>query len=287
MVTACGSGSSPAPASVTGATGGPDTSVDRLKSLEQQHHARLGLVAIDTVTGATVRYRADERFPMDSSFKGLACGVLLREHPLATGYFDRVVPYAASDVLADSPITRTHADTGMTVAELCEAAITVSDNTAANLLLRELGGPAGWTAGVRALGDSVSRLDRWETELNSSIPGDPRDTTTPAAMAADYGALLQGPALAAPERDRLSAWMLGNKVGAARIRAGVPAGWQVADKTGTGTAYGSAIDAGVVRPPDGGHPIALAILTTHDDADAKADEPLIAAAAKIAVDAVR
>lgn len=286
LIGACGSSTlQPTAPPISQAPATTDSSaVSRLKDLEQQHHARLGVFAVDTVSGKTVAYRADERFAMDSTFKGLACGELLHEHPLNTGYFDQVIHYTQADVLEYAPVTEQRVDTGMTVSQLCDAAITVSDNTAGNLLLTLLGGPAGWTRSVRALGDPVSRLDRRETELNTSIPGDPRDTTTPSAEAADYRTLVLGLALQEPERTQLTDWLLGDKVGDHRFRAGLPAGWKVADKTGTGD-YGSANDVGVLWPPNGGNPIALTILTTHETPDATPEEDLIAAATTIAVTA--
>jgi beta-lactamase class A len=285
---ACGSSTAPQSPTTHASDSAAATALaaEELETLEQQHHARLGAYAIDTVTGTTVAYRANERFPMDSSFKGLACGALLHQHPLGSGYFDQLVHYTQHDVLAYAPITGQHVDTGMTISQLCDAAITLSDNTAGNLVLYQLGGPAGWTAVMRALGDPISRLDRWETDLNTSIPGDPRDTTTPAAETADYRTLVLGPALGEPERTQLTNWLFGNKIGNNRIRAGVPTDWKIADKTGTGTGYGSAVDVGVLWPPHDGHPIALGILTTHDTHDAIADNALIAAAAKIVVTAL-
>ncbi len=282
---ACGSSAAtpapsvPAPSSVASAT-------ERLGDLERAHHARLGVHVLDTATGTTIAYRYNEPFPVLSSFKALACGALLREHPLHSGYFDQVIRYHQSDVLSYAPVTSQHVDTGMTIAELCDAAITLSDNTAGNLLLEQLGGPAGWTAAMRNLGDPVSRLDRWEPELNTSVPGDPRDTTTPSALAADYRALAVGTVLPEPERTQFTDWLLGNKTGDKRIRAGVPQDWKVADKTGTGTEYGSAVDVGVIWPPRDGHPIVISILTTHDAPAAEADNALIAEATKVVVDAL-
>ncbi|MEV6213950.1 class A beta-lactamase [Nocardia sp. NPDC051833] len=250
-------------------------------ALETEYGARLGLSVVDTGTGRTVAYRADERFPMASTFKGLACGALLQAHPLATGYFDQVIRYTAADIVVNSPETERHIDTGMTVAALCDAAITQSDNTAGNLLLRLLGGPAGFTTFLRTLGDSVSRLDRWEPELNTAIPGDERDTTTAAALAADYRALVVGTALAEPERAQLAAWLKASTTGAKRIKAGLPADWIVGDKTGT-PAYGSALDVAVAWPP-GRAPLVLAVLTTKPEQDAEPANALVAAAAKQAL----
>lgn len=253
-------------------------------ALESTSGARLGVFAVDTGTGRTVTHRENERFPMASTFKALACGALLRDHPLSSGYFDQVIHYSAAELVKYSPVTERHVESGMTVAQLCDAAITVSDNTAGNQLLKLLGGPAGFTAFLRSLGDDTSRLDRWETELNSAIPGDERDTTTPAALAADYRALVVGDTLAEPERAQLTSWLVANTTGAARIRAGLPADWTVGDKTGS-PAYGSALDVAVAWPP-GRAPIVIAVLSTKSDPEAEADNALVAEAAEAAVAAL-
>lgn len=249
--------------------------------LESTYGARLGLSVVDTGTGATVDYRENERFPMASTFKGLACGALLQAHPLSTGYFDQVIEYTADDIVVYSPETEKHIDTGMTVAELCHASITLSDNTAGNLTLRLLGGPEGFTAFLRSLGDTVSRLDRWEPELNTAVPGDERDTTTAAALAADYRALVLGDALAEPERAQLTEWLKANTTGAKRIEAGLPADWVVGDKTGT-PAYGSALDVAIAWPPERA-PLVLAVLSTKPDPDAEPSNELLAEATETAV----
>jgi beta-lactamase class A len=148
----------------------------------------------------------------------------------------------------------------MTLAQLCEAAITLSDNTAANLILASLGGPHGVTSFARSLGDALTRLDRTEPTLNEAAPGDPRDTTTPLSMLKDVEALVLGDALSAASRDRLTTWLLGNRTGDARLRAGVPGGWRCGDKTGTGN-HGTANDVGVLWPPHGAPVIVSAYLT--------------------------
>lgn len=244
--TACSS-SDAEPASSTSATV-PATAT--FADMETKYGARLGLSVVDTGSGATVDYREGERFPMASTFKGLACGALLQAHPLSTGYFDQVIRYTAADIVVNSPETEKHIDTGMTVTALCDAAITQSDNTAGNMLLRLLGGPEGFTAFLRTLGDTVSRLDRWEPELNTAIPGDERDTTTAAALVANYRALVVGTALPEPERDQLATWLKASKTGAKRIKAGLPTDWIVGDKTGS-PAYGSALDVAIAWPPTG------------------------------------
>ncbi|WP_280219303.1 class A beta-lactamase [Nocardia neocaledoniensis] len=275
--TACSS-EPPAPAPETSTTAPATVS---FADLESKYGARLGLMVIDTGSGRSVGYREGELFPMASTFKGLACGVLLQAHPLDTGYFDQVVHYTAADIVANSPETEKHVDSGMTVAALCDAAITQSDNTAGNMLLRLLGGPAGFTDSLRRLGDPVSRLDRWETELNTAIPGDVRDTTTAAALAADYRALVLGDALREPERAQLATWLEASRTGAKRIKAGLPADWTVGDKTGS-PAYGSALDVAIAWPPDRA-PLVLAVLTTKPDQNAEPSNELVAEATRAAL----
>ncbi|WP_306361690.1 class A beta-lactamase [Nocardia sp. CC227C] len=280
--TACGSDTGSGAATTASATNTAVT--DRFAALESERAARLGVFAVDTGSDRTVAYREGERFPMASTFKGLACGALLRDHPLSTGYFDRMVHFSRDELVEYSPVTEQHVDTGMTVAELCEATITVSDNTAGNKVLELLGGPAGFTDFLRSIGDQVTRLDRWEPELNSAVPGDERDTTTPAALAADYRALLLGDVLGEPERAQLKSWLIANTTGDKRIRAGVPADWTVGDKTGS-PAYGGALDVAVAWPP-GLAPIVIAVLTTKSEADAEPDNTLVADATRAAVAAL-
>ncbi|WP_433565093.1 class A beta-lactamase [Nocardia sp. CA-151230] len=267
-------------------TSGAVTDKAALRALEQQHGARAGVVAIDTGTGKTIGYRQDERFAFDSTFKPLACGALLHAHPLNSGFFDQVIHFTPDKLVANSPITSTRVDTGMTVAELCQAAITHSDNTAGNQILELLGGPPAVTAFLRSIGDQTTRMDRWETELNTNIPGDERDTSTPAALADDYRKLVLGDALAEPERTQLTAWLLANTTGDARIRAALPADWKTADKTGSGD-YGTANDIAVTWPAGGAAPLVVLVLTTKPDQAAAADNPLVAALAKEAVAAIR
>ncbi|WP_328410205.1 class A beta-lactamase [Nocardia sp. NBC_00403] len=272
----------PAPASTVQP---PDT---RLAGIEQQHQARLGMFTIDTGSGKTVGYRKDERFPMLSTFKTLACAALLREHPLDTGYFDQIIHFTEAEVAAagGSAVTGPRVESGMSVSELCDAAITKSDNAAGNQLLKLLGGPQALTQFLRTLGDQVTHLDRWEPDLNTAIPGDERDTTTPAALAADYRALTVGDALAEPERRQLTTWLLASTTGATRIRAGLPAEWKTGDKTGTGD-YGSANDVAVTWPVGSTAPIVIAVLTTHSDPTAQADSGLVAETTRQVVDMLK
>jgi beta-lactamase class A len=250
-------------------------------ALERDLRGTLGVAAIDSATGRIAGYRQDDRFPMCSTFKAVLAAAVLARADTDAGLLDRQLALPRERFVDYAPITGKHVDGAMSVADLCAAALQYSDNMAANTLLREVGGPAGLTRYVRALGDDRFRLDRWETALNSALPGDDRDTTTPLAMARTLRKLLLQGGLAAARANRLRDWMLGNTTGGERIRAAAPAGWNVADKTGTG-AWGAAADIGVVYPPERA-PIVLAIYTRQGVQDAKARSDIIAAAAKIAL----
>ncbi|MET7637986.1 class A beta-lactamase [Streptomyces sp. NPDC005438] len=241
-------------------------------ALERAHGARLRVYALATGSGATLTHRADERFAFCSTFKALAVGAVLDRHP--TEHLEDRVTYTREEVNSLSPVTRRHVDEGMTVRQLCDAAIRHSDGTAGNLLMRDVGGPRGLTSYLRGLGDRASRMDRYEPELNRGGPRDTRDTTTPRAVAGCYRALLLGDTLPTAQRALLRGWLLRNTTGDQRIRAGVPKGWKVADKTGTGN-YGRAHDVGLLWPPDD-EPLVLAVLTDRPDQDAAPREALIA-----------
>lgn len=267
------SGASPAPSHPSAAS--PDGS--RFAALERRHRARLGVFALATGTGATITYRADERFAFCSTFKALAAAAVLHRNGLS--HLDHRVTYTGADVDSISPITRNHVATGMTIGQLCDAAIRYSDGTAGNLLMRDIGGPAGLTAYLRRLGDTVSRMDQYEPGLNRDRPNDPRDTTTPRAIAADYRELVLGTALPSDKRALLTNWLKHNTTGAQRVRAGLPHGWTVADKTGTGD-YGRAGDVAIVWPPRGA-PLVLAIMSDRPGCTTAPDSTLIAATAKL------
>ncbi|SMG00176.1 class A beta-lactamase [Burkholderia singularis] len=250
-----------------------------LRELEASFDGRIGVAALDTATNAKIAYRADERFAFCSTFKMMLSAAVLARSAAEPDLLPRRIAYAKRDLVEYSPITGKHAGAGMTTAELCAAALQYSDNTAANLLISLLGGTQAVTAYARSIGDAEFRLDRRETALNTAIPGDLRDTTTPSAMAASLRRLLLGDALGQAQREQLNAWMLGNTTGNERIRAGVPPAWRVADKTGTGD-YGTANDIGVLYPP-GRVPIVLAIYTTGRAQQARARNDVIASAARI------
>ena len=287
---ALAAGCSAAPAGTAPPSQTTTTSVDLvadpapLRAVEERYDIRLGVYAVNVHTGQTLWYREDEPFPVMSTFKTYAAAALLRQHPLEQDFFGTVVTYTEDDLVANSPVTSTRVATGMTVAELCEAAITRSDNTAANLLLRLLGGPEAITAFARDIKDMRTRLDRWETDLNTAIPGDNRDTTTPAAIGEGYRSLVLGDVLGEPEREQLTNWLLANTTGGERIRAGLPKDWKTADKTGSGD-YGSANDVAITWTPDG-TPIVIAVLTTREVEGAEYENAALAEAAKVAAEAL-
>ena len=222
-----------------------------LAELEREHGGRLGVAIFDTGRDLRIAHRGQERFAMCSSFKLLVAAFVLARADRKEESLSRRIAYGKEVLVEHSPITEKHVGAGLTVGELCEAVMTVSDNGAANLLLRSFGGPPALTDYLRSLGDRVTRLDRYETALNEVPPGDPRDTTTPLAMLDTLQKLMLGNALSAPSRDQLTAWFVANKTGDKRLRAGLPQGWKVGDKTGTWTgAHNATNDVAVLWPPD-------------------------------------
>ncbi|PYY50348.1 class A beta-lactamase [Curtobacterium sp. MCBD17_023] len=273
--------STPTPTSTPARIPAPttDAAAERaFAALETEHHARLGVVAIDTGSGVGVAHRADERFAFASAAKVFIAATVL--DAAAPDDLDAVVPIGQGDVLSYAPVTGQHVGSGMTVRALLAAMVRSSDNTAANLLVARVGGPAAVQRWLRGIGDDVTRVDRVEPDLNEAVPGDERDTTTPAQFAADLRTVLLG-ALDPDDRALLVGLMRGTTTGAGTIRAGVPEGWTVADKTGTGS-YGVRNDVGIVTPP-GRDPIVLVVMTGHDTADAEPDDALVAAATRTAL----
>ena len=236
-----------------------------LEAIEQRVKGRLGVAILDTATGAQAGWRQNERFPMCSTFKVLLVGAVLAQVDRGKERLDRAITYTRQDLVTYSLVTEKH--TQLDVASLCEAILTQSDNTAANLLLATIDGPAGLTRFARSLGDEVSRLDRIEPELNSALPNDPRDTTSPIAMIGNLRQLLLGNTLTTASRDRLIAWMISNRTGDTRLRARLPSNWKVGDKTGAGE-RGTNNDIGIIWPGHGG-PILVASYLTGTDASAQ------------------
>jgi beta-lactamase class A len=231
-----------------------------IKSLEETAKGRLGVAFLDTASGEVLQYRQDERFAMCSTFKMLLAAVVLREADSGKESLEREVMIPATRLLSNSPVTKEHAGEELAIGELCGAIVTRSDNTAANLLLAMIGGPTAVTAFARSLGDEVTRLDRVELALNEATPGDPRDTTSPAAMVGNLRKLVLGDTLSAESREKLKTWLVGNKTGDTRLRAGLPKSWQVGDKTGS-NAENTTNDIAIVFPSQ--HPpiIVAAYLT--------------------------
>ena len=258
---------------------------NRIAAIETQVGGRIGMAALDTTNSKQVDYRADERFPMCSTFKFLAAAAVLKRVDEKKERLERFVPYGAKEILEYAPVTKEHLkDGGMTLSALCAAAIEQSDNTAGNLLFNAIGGPAGLTNFVRALGDRVTRLDRIEPELNSAIPGDERDTTTPAAICSDMQKLLLDDALSEASRRQLEDWLQHNETGGPMIRAGVPKNWIIGDKTGRGS-NGTTNDIAIMRPP-GRAPILLAIYSAGSTATANDRAAAIAEVAKIVAESM-
>ncbi len=204
-----------------------------LADYERGSGGHIGVYAKNLKTGAELIWRAHERFLMCSSFKASLAACILARVDRGEARMDEMIAYRPADLMDWAPVAKQNLDKGaMSVADMCAAAVELSDNTCANALLARFGGPPALTAFWRSLGDTVSRLDHNEPQLNRTPPGDPHDTTTPAAMSADLQKLVLGKVLSPSSRELLTGWMLGCKTGDNRLRAGLPAGWRIADKTG-------------------------------------------------------
>ena len=257
----------------------------QLADLEKKTGGRLGVSVLDTETNISLGHREEERFPLCSTYKALAVGFVLARVDQGTEKLDRRVTYGKDKVVTYSPETEKHADgDGMTIAELCAAAITLSDNTAGNLLLESFGGPAALTSWLRTTGDTETRLDRNEPDVNQAVKDDPRDTTTPDAMLDSIGLLTLGNTLSETSRDQLVNWLVANTTGNNRLRAGLPKEWKVGDKTGTGN-NGSYADIAVIWPPERG-PVLVTTFVAEATAAAKDVEAVFAEVSKIIVDMV-
>lgn len=246
----------------------------RLRELEAGAQGRLGVHMHDTESGREFGYRADERFLMLSSFKLLASALVLQRVDQGREALDRRIPYTKADLVSWSPVTEKHVAEGMTLAQLCEATITTSDNTAANLILKSYGGPASLTAFVRTLGDGTTRFDRYETGLNVRHAAEPAmDTTTPRAMLRSMHKVVLGNALSEPSRHTLQQWLLNNTTGGKRLKAGIPPSWRIGDKTGTSRT--GANDIGIAWPPDG-KPLLVTAYLAESTASAEMKEATLA-----------
>lgn len=247
----------------------------QLAELERKSGGRLGVSIFDTASRRSTSHRGDERFPMCSTFKLLAVAALLRDVEQGRQRLDRRIRFEPSEVVVNSLVTKDRAGgDGMTLSEICEAAMTYSDNTAGNLILANIGGPQGLTAFARRIGDTTTRLDRIEPELNEARPGDLRDTTTPSAMAGNVQTLALGKVLSDSSKNLIEKWLVGNKTGDERLRAGLPAGWRCGDKTGAGE-NGTTNDVGLIWPPNR-KPIIASIFLTGTDATSEQRNNILA-----------
>lgn len=264
----------------SGARAQAGTLATRIAALERRHAGRLGVALIDTGADSEQAHRGDERFAMCSTHKLLSAGFALWRADRGEENMSRRIAYTKGDLVTYSPVTEKHAGAGMTVSDLCAAAITLSDNTAANLLFASFGGPAGLTKFVRLLGDDVTRSDRIELALNEATPGDPRDTSTPLAFARTMNKLLLGDALSAAARKQLTQWLIDNTTGDERLRAGVPKDWRVGDKTGTGE-HNTTNDVAILWRPDRA-PLIVVVFYAEADAPLKQRNAIIADVGRIA-----
>jgi beta-lactamase class A len=237
----------------------------KIAAIEAKLDGRVGLAMLNLHSGEKWGYKSDERFPFSSTFKVQLCGAILVKVDTGDEALDRQIVFGKSEIVSWSPVTENRVQTGMSVGELCEATMTMSDNTAANLLLKTVGGPQGLTLFLREIGDTTTQLDRWETKLNEGVPGDLRDTTTPTAALSTLEKLLFGRILSKSSRKQLADWMIGDKVADDLFRASLPEGWKIGDKSGAG-GYGSRSIIAVIWPPGKG-PVLATVYITESEAD--------------------
>jgi beta-lactamase class A len=243
----------------------------RLKAIHQRLGGRLGVHVLDSQSGRRIGYEDNDRFAMASTFMLPLAAALLWQVDRGAFPLSRALPVSSADVIHHSPAVQAaiaRGATQMSIAELCAAIVVHSDNAAANVLLKGIGGPPGFTQFMRSLGDEVTRLDRTELELNSNVPGDPRDTTTPRAMVDSMLKIFTQDVLSLPSRAMLIDWMAQSRSGLERLRAGLPRDWQSGDKTGTG--QNGAVNDLVITYPPGRRPILIAVYMSESTQDIKA-----------------
>ena len=252
-----------------------------LKALERAHGGRLGVSILDVDSGRRLDHRGDERFPMCSTFKWIAAAHVLARVDRGKEQLDRRVAISQTDLVPYAPVSEKHVRSdGMSMAELCHAAVTLSDNTAANLMLTNSGGPQGFTAFVRSIGDKVTRLDRIEPDLNEGTPGDSRDTTSPVAMLDTLRKLALGDTLSSSSRQQLTDWLVANTTGDHALRAGLPTRWRIGDKTGSSGA-GISNDVAIAWPARGG-PLLIAAYYAESTGDGNSRSAVLAEVGRIA-----
>ncbi|MCV7177629.1 class A beta-lactamase [Mycolicibacterium sphagni] len=266
VVAACGDKTSPTHPTLSDPAEPLPPLEQRIAALETRHNAFIGLYSRNLDSNLSVMHRVDDPFAMCSTFKAYLSGRVLQKAQAGELRLTDTVVVDPDLLRANSPRTEPNVGKPMALSDLCAAALQVSDNTAANLLLRVIGGPPAITAFARSIGDARTRLDRWETELNSALPGDPRDTSTPRALGGGVSTLLTGNVLDDVHRKQLEDWMRANSTSS--IRAGLPAGWTTADKTGSGD-FASTNDVGIAFGPNGER-VLLAIMTRTQSNDANA-----------------
>ncbi|MGY3312536.1 beta-lactamase class A [Peribacillus simplex] len=254
-----------------------ETAMEKFEQLEKEYDARLGVYAIDTGTKETVEFHENERFAYASTFKALAAAVLLKQNPISV--LEEIRTFTNEDIVTYSPITEDFVNKGMSLGKIAEAAMQYSDNTAGNLLFKELGGPDGFEKALRESGDTITMADRIEPDLNEAIPGESRDTSTPKALATTLEVFGISEYLPADKQEIFTNWLKGNTTGDSLIRAGVPESWEVGDKSGAG-GYGTRNDIAIVWPPNR-EPIIIAIMSSRNEENASFNDKLIAKAAKV------
>lgn len=264
----------------------PHSSVtEQLKALEATTEGRLGIFAVNTANGHTIEYRANETFPTGCTSKVIGVSAVLKKSASDPALLATKMKYSQADLASWSPVTGKHVDEGMTVQELCAASISLSDNTAMNLLLKTIGGIQGMNDFARSIGDHSFRQDNdWPAEAYSGGPNNIKDSSTPKAMVESLRKLTVGSALDKPQRDLLNTWLKDTQTGTARIRAGVPQGWIVGNKTGTGAVYGSTNDLAIIWPPKH-EPLLIGIYYTTNNEKALKREDALSAATKLITEA--
>lgn len=263
-----------------------DAAINQSQSFEQfetSTHGKIGIYVINTANGERIEYRANERFPMGCTSKIVGVGAVLAKSRDDITLLSKQIKYTKKDLVSWSPITEKHVNTGMSVSELCEAAIRYSDNAAMNLLVKKIGGLGQINAFAHTLHNATFRQDHgWPEEAYSGGSRNLNDSATPKDMVNTLKQLTFTKVLPQPQQEQLLSWLKNNTTGNARIRAGVPKNWVVGDKTGTGAIYGTTNDLGIIWPPKCA-PIFIGIYYTSDDRTAVVRNDVIASATTLTI----